>query len=51
MYYWMIMFYIWSIDGAGAEEEDDDDSIFHYDDDEDEEAALAELEELLERSW
>ncbi|XP_006358466.1 TMV resistance protein N-like isoform X1 [Solanum tuberosum] len=37
--------------GSGAEEEDDDDSIFDYDEDEDEEAALAELEELLERSW
>ncbi|KAM3377839.1 disease resistance protein RPP2B [Capsicum galapagoense] len=37
--------------GAGEEEEDDDDSIFDSNDDEDDEATLAEIEELLERSW
>nr|XP_016469562.1 PREDICTED: disease resistance protein TAO1-like [Nicotiana tabacum] len=37
--------------GAGPEEEVDDDSIFDYDEDGDEEAVIAEIEELLQRSW
>lgn len=45
------MFNVGSDVGAGPEEEVDDDSIFDYDEDEDEEAAIAELEELLLRSW